>query len=117
MLKFEHRANMPAFGFETAKNHYNYGRSVDYSKVNRTKMVAYIPVIGTLLGAVRLSIMKDKTNTLSLTKNKRNWRIRCAFEIASLGFLLLVPDLIITAQREWAKRKHDRCTSHIKKKG
>lgn len=112
---------MPAFGLETIKNHYNYDdpTNCNYSLVNNRKMLAYIPIIGSIIGVLRLYTILEKTQKFDVSRapNKHQWIVRSALEICSLGIMLFVADLLITAAREWVTRndKNARCTIHAKK--
>ncbi len=116
-----HLPCMPAFGLETLENHYNYHdpANCNYTRVNNGKMVAYIPIIGSIIGALRLYTILEKKQRYDVSKapNKNQWIVRGALEACSLGFTLIVADLLVTARREWAARnnKDAKCTIHAKK--
>jgi hypothetical protein len=118
---------IPAFGFETSRVHskqgyiavmsrtrdsvghinHNYTTSDQatvsdeqiikaYTRTNRGKMIAYMPVIGTFIGIIR--IVEAFTNKEALP-NKFSHMLRGSIEFFSLGFLLIIPDLILTNLR------------------
>jgi len=76
-------------------------------------VAGYIPVIGTIIAIAKLSILfiadkkllhsKDNvmdTKMVPIYKSISMWlKIRSAIELTSLGFLLLIPDLIFTIGR------------------
>jgi hypothetical protein len=67
---------------------------------NLQKVLGYLPLIGTIVGISRLrSVHQDKQRG---TQNliKAHHLVRGSIELLSLGFLLLIPDLILTACRE-----------------
>lgn len=64
---------------------------------NLMKILGCIPLIGTLIGINRISrVVKATKQELP---NKVNHIVRGTFELFSLGFLLLIPDLILTGFR------------------
>jgi len=72
---------------------------------NVMKVLGYIPVIGTIIGLQHL--------TRSVKANKIHWPnkyqhiARASIESLSLGFLLIIPDLILTAYRaSQVEKKH-----------
>ncbi len=68
-----------------------------WKTANLMKRLGWIPLLGTLIGINRIS------RTVKATKqelpNKVNHIVRGIFELFSLGFLLLIPDLILTRFR------------------
>lgn len=88
---------IPAFGYEIKG--FN---SDDQEGSIRTKfkLLGYLPIIGNIMGIVKLPIfiigtLKKRPEVQSL-KDKHLHIIRASVEGAGLGFLLLVPDLIMT---------------------
>ena len=64
---------------------------------NYIKKAGYFPLIGTLFGLLRLcyAVTTDK----KILPNKINHIIRGSIEALSLGFLLIIPDLLLTSYR------------------
>ena len=66
---------------------------------NRDKLFGYIPVVGTVIGAKRIiSTIKDKSLPI---KNKVVHILRGSVEFLSLGFLLIIPDFILSKCRNF----------------
>ena len=61
---------------------------------NITKILSYIPVVGSLIGIMRLH--GARTNAPLLKADRVKHIIRGSIEALSLGFLLIIPDLIVT---------------------
>ncbi|MBS4169910.1 hypothetical protein [Neochlamydia sp. AcF95] len=72
---------------------------------NIIKALGYIPLIGTLIGLSRIS-MAAKTLKEELP-TKYNHIGRGCVELLSLGFLLLIPDLVLTAYRAYDVRNRN----------
>lgn len=75
---------------------------------NICKIAGYIPLIGTIVGLVHLKKINDVSKEGNLDPeeydsasldNKVSWIVRSSIEFLSLGFLLLIPDLIATLYR------------------
>jgi hypothetical protein len=64
---------------------------------NIVKALGYIPLLGTLIGLGRIS--RSAKATQEELPNKFNHIVRGCIELCSLGFLLLIPDLILTSYR------------------
>jgi len=81
----------------------NNNAAFSWRMANAGKIAGYIPLVGTLVGLFHM------TNTLMTPKaqlpNKWQHIARDSIESLSLGFLLLIPDLIVTRYR----------ASHVKK--
>lgn len=100
---------IPAFGLETdrwnADGHRKSERADakwqgtifetgNYVKANCTKYQGWTPIYGSWIGYQRLS---EICNTDPKVLTNRGWHIfRGVIELLSLGFLLIIPDLIIT---------------------
>jgi hypothetical protein len=67
------------------------------AKHNIRKIIGYIPIIGTIIGMVSLILLSKETGDLN--SYRKGWAIRVIIETTSLGFLLLIPDLIVTYKR------------------
>lgn len=95
--------NYPAFGFESSNCKWGFNRQ-DMKKRNIGKLIAYTPVIGTLLGLIRVLItLSDKSMPL---KRKCSLIVRGSIEFLSLGILLLIPDLIASICMRHPKTKY-----------
>lgn len=127
-------SNPPAFGFETkscnAEERYwdNYictskspeERAVTkfvrsdldprkmYRDENLLKVAGYIPLIGTIVGIIRLVLTNINSKLPEKggkpLANKYKHITRGCIELTSCGFLLLIPDLIVTAHRALTKK-------------
>lgn len=76
------------------------------SKVaNIVKVLGYIPLVGTLIGLSRISRASNASH--EALPNKFNHTVRGCIELCSLGFLLLIPDLILTGYRAYQARSAD----------
>lgn len=66
-------------------------------RMNRAKVVGMIPVVGSIMGLARIifSCMISRRHL----PNRSYHLIRGTIELLSLGFLLLIPDLIVTFSR------------------
>lgn len=119
-------SSLPALGFETTicnanaylgkENFYDLKENISSKeqdatyrnfRVNRNiiKIVGYIPIIGTIVGLFRIALMQDTENKFHKLPNVKNHMIRGCIEVCSLGILLLIPDLIITAYRNFPDLK------------
>ena len=123
--------SIPAFGFETAscnaeefynetnikgfeyigkpehmemvyKNLSNAAKKA-WKTSNVVKALGYIPLIGTLIGIDRIS--KAAKCNKDVLPNKFNHIARGCVELFSLGFLLLLPDIILTGYRSYHSAK------------
>ena len=109
---------MPAFGFETKNwnavefyqrkklkpesllrsdwEQLNAAALLEAQKIsknsNKLKILSYIPLLGSFIGIWRLR----RTNAPTLKANRVKHIIRGSIEVLSLGFLLIIPDLIVT---------------------
>lgn len=66
---------------------------------NFITVMGYFPLIGTLVGISR--ILESSCASKENFPNKWNHFARGCVESLSLGFLLVIPDLIVTAVREY----------------
>ncbi|MBS4166813.1 hypothetical protein NEOC65_001910 [Neochlamydia sp. AcF65] len=73
-----------------------------WKTANVIKALGYIPLIGTLIGLCRIA--KAAKATKDEWPNKYNHIVRGCVEFLSLGFLLLIPDLILTGYRAYDVR-------------
>lgn len=80
-----------------------------WKTANIVKALGYIPLIGTLIGIDRIS--KAMKATKDELPNKYNHIVRGCVELLSLGFLLLIPDLILTGYRAYNVRNRNVITS------
>ncbi len=101
----------PAFGFETEnvnamsfykKNQPEQSCIERISQVNRSKGLAYIPLVGTILGGIR--VHHACTNSTANFPNRANHIVRGVMEVCCLGILLALIDLVVTAYRECRAR-------------
>ena len=76
---------------------YNNAAKGAWKTANIVKALGYIPLIGTLIGLSRIS--RAAKATQEELPNKFNHIARGCIELFSLGFLLLIPDLILTGYR------------------
>jgi len=84
----------PNFGFETANYHAGYDSR--WKSRNITKGLAYIPIVGSLIGVLKfVGFVAAKP-----VPNKVSYIARSTIEFLSLGFLLIIPDIIITIARK-----------------
>jgi hypothetical protein len=88
--------------FEKVEEQYNNSAKSALKIANILKVVGYIPLIGTLLGIAR--ILRAAKTTKDDLPNKFNHIARGCVELLSLGFLLLIPDLILTGYRAYHAR-------------
>jgi len=65
---------------------------------NWKKIGGYIPLVGTILGAMR--IYEAATASKDELSNKVNHILRGCVELLSLGLLFFIPDLIVTLARK-----------------
>lgn len=70
-----------------------------WKTANIVKALGYIPLIGTLIGLSRIS--RAAKATKDELPNKFNHITRGCVELFSLGFLLSIPDLILTGYRAY----------------
>ena len=69
--------------------------TVYWKKSNITKGLAYLPIVGLIIGIQRLILAHQNP----LLTNKIKHIVRGTLESIGLGLLLLIPDLIATAAR------------------
>lgn len=102
-------SSIPAFGFETTFCNANMYRSrhggTSLDTYNISKKGGYIPILGTLVGLIRLIDVLDKKSLMSKVPNKFSHVIRGSIEFLSLGFLLIIPDFILTKYRDHKAKK------------
>ncbi len=95
----------PAFGFEMPNDNYT-NNNVDKSSWKTTnisnnfsKFLGYNPFFGFAIGQMRIEAAKKHP-----LPNKFNHIVRGCIESFGLGFLLLIPDIILTGYREYQIR-------------
>lgn len=88
-------------GIITAKDSF-----LNWKGRNICKLIGYLPLLGTIMALSRtiniLSISKERMS------NKFNWIARGAIEFLSLGFLLIIPDIIATLYRNYYMENDDK---------
>ena len=72
---------------------------------NRDKILGYLPVIGIFSGIQRF--VKVSRFPEGYTKTKAQHVVRGIFEFLGLGFLLLIPDLIVSAVRAKPSKRNE----------
>lgn len=97
-------SSAPAFGFEFASCNAELSYEQTpiqvkdrYKGKNIRKVMGYIPIIGMLLGITR--IRQARVLNSQQLPNRFNHIVRGSIEALNLGFLLLIPDLLLTAAR------------------
>lgn len=103
---------IPVLGFETTNYHdvliskeisanLNLDKNDSFTSWNSRnvyKLAGYIPIVGTIVGIMHLIKIQNINSTVPLT-NRCSWITRSTVELLSLGFLLLIPDLLATLYR------------------
>lgn len=79
------------------ENMVNKAVDSQWGRRNIVKLLAYFPLSGTFIGAVRIFVVMEAPK--EIFPNRVSWIIRGAIEFFSLGFLLFIPDLIMTIGR------------------
>jgi hypothetical protein len=93
-----------AFGYHKVDEIRN-AEDILLTLMNINNALSYIPIIGTIIGIVRLIIFSKfySSNKEKLNEESKKFYIaqisRGLFELTSCGFLLSIPDLIITLKR------------------
>jgi hypothetical protein len=101
--------SIPAFGWENKfcnADDYRYTCDASPKKNhNMIKKVGYVPIVGCVVGIVRIFIIATNQDWMGPLPNKFNHIVRGTIEFLSLGFLLIIPDLIITIHRRNVAKK------------
>lgn len=66
-----------------------------------TKLLGYVPVLGCFVGYNRICAINDLPPHIA--PNRVNHIVRGAFELLSLGFLLIIPDLLVSFGRHFCQ--------------
>lgn len=80
--------------------------------INLTKALAYIPVVGTIIGIAHIIFYSQLISKGNYSDSERAFAYlqvaRGCFEALSIGVIFLIPDLIFTINREFecAKKYH-----------
>jgi hypothetical protein len=115
---------MEVFGFHTvdenlfSQNDYSFTESY-YDAQNLLNILGWIPLLGTAVGAIRVGatgamwVGDDESHRKSHKKYFAVSGLRGAVEFCSLGWVFIIPDLIVTAKpnrkfrklRKWKPKK------------
>ncbi len=96
-LSKEKRADLPAEVINEISKVTGFVRTLDI--VN--KILGYIPIVGIGVGVTRVWIQLFEPTSKSMDTNAL---VRGIIEILGLGLLLLIPDILITAERHWVAK-------------
>jgi hypothetical protein len=88
---------------KAAEDYYSEWAITAWKASNVVKVLGYIPLIGTFLGLSR--ILEAALSTKEDLPNRYNHIARGCVELLSLGFLLVIPDLILTGCRAYNAEK------------
>ena len=92
------------FGFHTTKTCKNEFPTHNNAKGNNVgNILGYIPVIGILIGAVRIDTARRENLSMA---TKVTMIVRGILEIMGLGLLFLIPDLIVSIGRHLCHCTH-----------
>lgn len=81
----------------------DFGAQTQWKCDNFERILGYIPLFGMLIGLIRISQIYKQTE--KQLPNRCNHLLRGSIELCSLGFLLLIPDLIVTCNRACLARR------------
>lgn len=77
-----------------ASNEAQHQAEILSRKMNQIKVLGYVPLLGTIVGIIKLVAVKQ--NAPLLQAYRFSHLARGVVETMSLGFLLFIPDLIVT---------------------
>ena len=78
------------------------GGTIHQNNISQT--LAYIPIIGTIVGISRFMNTFQFAKIFGFTPQRTIKLMRESIEILSLGFLFIIPDLIVTIYRYYYDR-------------